>query len=128
MCACKGCNPKYCDCNIIHEETVKKVLKDKPDEIEFNCLSELFKILGDKTRLKIVWTLDREEMCVSDIANVLNMTKSSISHQLATLKEVGIVKCRKDGKEVIYKLDDGHIKLLYEIGLEHIEHKIGENK
>jgi ArsR family transcriptional regulator len=65
-------------------------------------------------------------MCVCDIANVLNMTKSSISHQLATLRNAGIVKYRKSGKEVYYTLDDEHIKKLYEIGLEHIDHKIGK--
>ena len=62
-------------------------------------------------------------MCVCDIANVLGMSKSSISHQLGTLRRAGIVKCRKDGKEVYYMLDDDHVQKLFELGLEHIEHK-----
>lgn len=113
-----------CDCNVIHQDAVNMALKNRPDINELENLSELFKIIGDLTRTKILWILDRHEMCVCDIANVLNMTKSSISHQLAILRESGIVKYRKDGKEVYYTLDDGHIKKLYEIGLEHIEHKM----
>lgn len=113
-----------CDCNIIHKDAVNKVLKNKPEDKQLIRLSQIFKILGDPTRIKILWTLDKCEMCVCDIANVLNMTKSSISHQLATLREEEIVKYRKSGKEVYYTLDDDHIKKLYEIGLEHINHKL----
>jgi ArsR family transcriptional regulator len=118
-----------CDCNIIHQEAVDKALKNKPKEEVLNELSQVFKIIGDPTRIKIIMCLDNHEMCVCDIANVLNMTKSSISHQLSTLRLSGIVKYRKSGKEVYYTLDDEHIKKLYEIGLEHISHKIkkGEN-
>ncbi len=118
-----------CDCNIIHQEAVKKAIKNKPKEEILERLSELFKILGDPTRTKILWALDNHEMCVCDIANVLNMTKSSISHQLATLRTSGIVKYRKSGKEVYYMLDDEHINKLYEIGIEHIDHKLkkGDN-
>jgi ArsR family transcriptional regulator len=112
-----------CDCNIIHQDVVDKALKNKPKDEELDRLSQVFKILGDPTRVKILMLLDNHEMCVCDIANVLNMTKSSISHQLATLRISGIVKYRKSGKEVYYMLDDQHIKTLYEIGLEHIEHK-----
>lgn len=113
-----------CDCNIIHEDAVNMAIKNRPDVKELINLSELFKILGDLTRIKIIWTLDNNEMCVCDIANVLNMTKSSISHQLAILKNAGIVRYRKSGKEVYYTLDDEHINKLYEIGLEHIEHRM----
>lgn len=113
-----------CDCNIIHHEAVEKALQNKPGDNELINLSSLFKILGDLTRTKILWALDNHEMCVCDIANVLNMTKSSISHQLAILRNSGIVKFRKEGKAVYYTLDDDHIKKLYEIGLEHINHKI----
>ena len=116
---------KYnCDCNIIHEDAVNMAIKNRPDDKELINLSELFKILGDLTRIKIIWTLDNNEMCVCDIANVLNMTKSSISHQLSILKNAGIVRYRKSGKEVYYTLDDEHINKLYEIGLEHIEHRM----
>ncbi len=113
-----------CDCNIIHQNVVNIALKNKPKEKELENLTTLFKILGDSTRTKILWILDHHEMCVCDIANVLNMTKSSISHQLAILREAGIVRFRRNGKEVYYTLDDEHISRLYEIGLEHINHKL----
>ena len=116
-------NEFICDCNIIHKDIVEKTLKNMADEDLFNKLAEFFKILGDTTRTKILFALDQNEMCVCDIANVLNMSKSSISHQLGTLRRSGIVKCRKVGKEVYYMLDDDHVKQLFEVGIEHIEHK-----
>ena len=112
-----------CDCNIIHQDVVNDALSKMPDVNTFNKLAELFKLIGDTTRCKILFALDQNEMCVCDLANVLNMTKSSISHQLATLRKNEIVKCRKSGKEVYYTLDDNHIVELFEIGLEHINHK-----
>lgn len=117
-------NEFVCDCNIIHEDIVKKTLENMADENLLNKLAEFFKILGDTTRTKILFALDKNEMCVCDIANVLGMSKSSISHQLGTLRRSGIVKCRKEGKEVYYMLDDDHVKQLFEIGIEHIEHKV----
>ena len=116
-------NEFFCDCNIIHKEAVNKVLNKMPDENTFNHLAYLFKLIGDTTRCRILFALDQDEMCVCDLANVLNMTKSSVSHQLATLRRSGIVKCRRSGKEVYYTLDDDHIVKLFEIGLEHIKHK-----
>lgn len=116
-------NEFICDCNVIHQEVVDQTLKSMPEEDLFNKLAEFFKIIGDTTRVKILFALDRNEMCVCDIANVLGMSKSSISHQLGTLRRMGIVKCRKVGKEVFYLLDDDHIKEVFEIGIEHIEHK-----
>ncbi len=115
-------NEFICDCNVIHQEIVDKTIKKMPDENTFNKLAEFFKLLGDTTRAKILWALDQNEMCVCDIANVLNMSKSSISHQLGTLRRSNIVKCRKQGKEVYYTLDDDHVKGLFELGLEHINH------
>ena len=94
-----------------------------PEENVFNKLAEFFKIVGDTTRVKILFALDQNEMCVCDIANVLGMSKSSTSHQLGTLRRSGIVKCRKEGKEVFYMLDDEHVKKVFEIGAQHIEHK-----
>ena len=117
-------NEFVCDCNIIHEDSVNNVKKNIPNEYTFNDLADLFKLIGDTTRCKILFTLDNNEMCVCDIANVLGMTKSAVSHQLATLRRSGVVKCRKSGKEVYYTLDDEHISHLYEIGLEHIHHKM----
>lgn len=115
-------NEFTCDCNIIHQEAVEKTLKRMPEDKLFNKIAEFFKILGDTTRAKILFVLDQNEMCVCDIANVLNMTKSSISHQLGTLRRMNIVKCRKTGKEVYYTLDDDHVQKLFELGIEHIEH------
>ena len=89
---------------------VDNTLKSMPDEDVFNKLAEFFKIIGDTTRTKILFALDKNEMCVCDIANVLRMSKSSISHQLGTLRRSGIVKCRKSGKEVFYMLDDEHVQ------------------
>ena len=116
-------NEYICDCNVIHQEAVDKVLSKLPNEDTFNRLADLYKLIGDTTRCRILFALDQDEMCVCDLANVLNMTKSSISHQLAVLRRSGIVKCRRNGKEVYYTLDDDHIVKLFEIGLEHINHK-----
>lgn len=116
-------NEFICDCNIIHEDIVKDTTSKMPEDNIFNKLAEFFKILGDTTRAKILFALDQNEMCVCDIANVLGMSKSSISHQLSTLRRAGIVKCRKQGKEVYYMLDDEHVSKLFELGIEHIEHK-----
>ncbi len=112
-----------CDCNIIHEESVMLAKKKMPKEETFENLALFFKLLGDLTRAKILFALDQHEMCVCDLANTLSMTKSSISHQLKTLKESGIVKCRRAGKEVYYTLDDEHVVRVFEVGLEHISHK-----
>lgn len=116
-------NEFTCDCNIIHKEVVEQTIQNMPEEDMFNKLAEFFKILGDTTRAKILFALDQNEMCVCDIANTLKMSKSSISHQLGALRKSGIVKYRKEGKEVYYMLDDDHVKGLFELGIEHIEHK-----
>ena len=116
-------NEFICDCNVIHKDVVENTIKSMPEEYTFSKLAEIFKILGDTTRVKILFALDKNEMCVCDIANVLGMSKSSISHQLGTLRRSGIVKCRKVGKEVFYMLDDEHVKEVFEVGIEHIEHK-----
>ena len=118
-------NEFICDCNVIHQDMVESTIKRMPEADTFNKLAEFFKIIGDTTRTRILFALDQNEMCVCDIANVLGMSKSSISHQLGTLRRSGIVKCRKEGKEDFYMLDDEHIKKVFEIGIEHIEHKNG---
>ena len=116
-------NEFSCDCNVIHEDAVNDVLSKMPNENIFCRLAFLFKLIGDTTRCRILFALDQREMCVCDLSNVLNMTKSSVSHQLAMLRRNGIVKCRKSGKEVYYTLDDDHIFKLFEIGLEHIKER-----
>ena len=95
----------------------------KIDGNKLNKMADFFSILGDTTRVKILDALDKNELCVCDIANVLRMSKSSISHQLGTLRRSGIVKCRRVGKEVFYTLDDEHVREVFEVGMEHIEHR-----
>lgn len=114
---------EVCDCNVIHENVVEDVKSKMLDNEFISEISTFFKILGDNTRVKILFALDHNEMCVCDIANVLNMTKSSISHQLSYLKDLNIVKSRKSGKEVYYSLDDEHVKEVFEVAISHIEHK-----
>ena len=114
---------EMCDCNVIHENVVEDVKSKMLDNEFITEISTFFKILGDNTRVKILFALDHNEMCVCDISNVLNMTKSSISHQLSYLKDLNIVKSRKSGKEVYYSLDDEHVKEVFEVVISHIEHK-----
>lgn len=109
-----------CDCNIIHNDIIEKVRKKMPQEESLYDLAELFKVFGDSTRIKILWALDESEMCVCDIAALLGMTQSAISHQLRVLKQTRLVKFRKEGKVVYYSLDDEHIKQIFNQGMEHI--------
>ncbi|HKL79099.1 MAG TPA: metalloregulator ArsR/SmtB family transcription factor [Mobilitalea sp.] len=109
-----------CDCEVIHAEVVDKVRKVMPKEDELYDLADFFKVLGDSTRARIIWALDESEMCVCDLAVLLNMTKSAISHQLRSLRMSNLVKYRKEGKVVYYSLTDDHVKAIFEKGLEHI--------
>lgn len=109
-----------CDCDVIHTDVVDSVRNKMPDEDELSDLSDFFKVIGDSTRSKIMWALDESEMCVCDLAVLLNMTKSAISHQLSSLKQANLVKYRKEGKVVFYSLTDEHVKAIFEKGLEHI--------
>ncbi|HHW23008.1 MAG TPA: helix-turn-helix transcriptional regulator [Clostridiaceae bacterium] len=105
---------------IIHDDIVKKVQDNMPKEDNLYDLAELFKVLGDTTRIKIIWALFESEMCVCDIAYLLNMTQSAISHQLRVLKAARLVRYRKSGKVVYYSLDDSHINQIFKLGMEHI--------
>lgn len=109
-----------CDCNIIHNDIVDRVRENIPQEETLYDLAELFKTFGDTTRIKILYALFASEMCVCDIAALLNMTQSAISHQLRVLKQARLVKFRKDGKVVYYSLDDEHVKHIFDQGLHHI--------
>lgn len=109
-----------CDCEVIHADIVEKVRRVMPEEDELYDLSDFFKVLGDSTRAKIMWALDESEMCVCDLAVLLNMTKSAISHQLKALKAANLVKNRRQGKVIFYSLTDDHVKAIFEKGLEHI--------
>lgn len=116
-------NKYHCDCNAVNEKLVKEALTALPSENTIQKLANLYKIMGNDTRCKILYSLSINEMCVCDLSNVLSMTKSSISHQLSKMREAGVVKCRRDGKEVYYSLDDEHISSLFAISLAHINHK-----
>ncbi len=109
-----------CDCNIVHEEVVRRAGHKMPPEESLYDLAELFKVFGDSTRIKIIWALFEEEMCVCDIAHLLNMTHSAISHQLRVLKQARLVKPRREGKNMYYSLDDRHIEEIFNQGLSHI--------
>ncbi len=109
-----------CDCTILHEDVVSRVKGKMPDDVNLYDLSENFKVFGDTTRIKILWALDVSEMCVCDIAALLNMTQSAISHQLRVLKQARLVSSRRDGKVVYYSLNDSHVKQILDLGMTHI--------
>jgi DNA-binding transcriptional ArsR family regulator len=109
-----------CDCAVIHEDVVADVRCRMPGEESLLDLADLFKVLGDSTRIKIICALLHSEMCVCDIAALLGMTKSSISHQLRALRLAKLVKNRRDGKVVFYSLDDEHVGAIFATGLVHI--------
>ena len=110
-----------CDFYQVHEDVVKAVTAKMPDEDELYDLAEIFKVFGDSTRIKILYVLFESEMCVCDIAQLLNMNQSAISHQLKILKQSRLVKSRMEGKAVFYSLADGHVRTIINQGLEHIE-------
>lgn len=116
-----------CDCGVIHSESVEEARKKMPKEEQLYELADFFKVLGDSTRVKIMWALDMHELCVCDLAVLLNMTKSAISHQLRALREARLVKFRKDGKVVYYSLADHHVKQVFEMGYQHINEEREQN-
>ncbi len=111
------------ECDVLNEEIVENVRKQMLDEDILFDVSDFFKILGDSTRAKIMWALDKSDMCVCDLAALLGMTKSAISHQLRTLRNAKLVKFKKDGKMVIYSFADDHVKDIFEKALEHVLEK-----
>ncbi len=115
-------NQYLCDCNIIHREAVRDALAAMPSRATLQKLALIYKLLGNETRYQICFALNERELCVCDLANVLSMTKSSISHQLKILRDNHLVKARQAGKEVYYRLDDSHIQQILQLGIEHIKH------
>ena len=109
-----------CDCMYVHDEIVQKVRQEMPDEDVLFDLNELFKVFGDSTRIRILYCLFASEMCVCDIATLLNMTQSAISHQLSVLKKSKLVKSRRDGKTIFYSLADSHVRAILDQGVEHV--------
>lgn len=104
----------------VHEKVVEKVQSRMPEEEKLQGLADFFKVFGDTTRIKILYVLLQSEMCVYDIATLLNMTQSAISHQLRILKQMQLVKFRREGKIVFYSLSDSHIENILNQGMEHI--------
>ena len=110
-----------CDSKEIHEDLLKIVNATMPQETELYDLAELFKVFGDSTRIRILFVLFEAEVCVCDLAELLNMTQSAISHQLRILKQNKLVKSRRDGKSIFYSLADSHVRSIIAQGREHIE-------
>lgn len=110
-----------CETIEVHEDLLKIVNETMPDETELYDLAELFKVFGDSTRIRILYVLFEAEVCVCDLAAVLNMTQSAISHQLRILKNSKLVKCRREGKSVFYSLADDHVRTIIAQGRDHID-------
>ena len=111
-----------CDCDMIHEKVVENTRSRMGEEAEYLDLAALFKMFGDGTRVKILHALELNEMCVCDLAALLGMTKSAISHQLKALRLSNLVKSRRDGQVIYYSLADDHVKYILDIGFDHIHH------
>ena len=111
-----------CDCDMIHEKIVEDTRSRMQEEGEYLDLASLFKMFGAGTRVKILHALELNELCVCDLAALLGMTKSAISHQLKALRLSNLVKSRRDGQVIYYSLADDHVKYILDIGFDHIRH------
>jgi ArsR family transcriptional regulator, lead/cadmium/zinc/bismuth-responsive transcriptional repressor len=114
-------NPGAASCSILHPVTVRKVSKEMPAESMLDGLAEFFRLFSDKTRVGILWALSRSEMCVCDLSLLLKMKQPAISQHLKVLRQMSMVRTRRDGKVIYYTLDDEHIRIVLRYGLEHIE-------
>jgi ArsR family transcriptional regulator len=114
-------NTDFHSCNILHPMTVRKVLKQMPPEEALTDLSDFFKLFSDKTRIGILWALSRSEMCVCDLSMLLKMKQPAISQHLKSLRQMRIVRTRREGKAIYYALDDEHIRTVLDFGLQHIK-------
>ena len=110
-----------CECHEVHSATVEKRRESMPDAETLYDLADFFKILGDSTRISILFAIDGEPLCVCDVAELLGMTKSAVSHQLKILRQSSLVKYRRVGKNVFYSLADSHVLTILLQGLEHIK-------
>ena len=115
-----GSQDPHCGYMHLHEEVIQRVNQEMPEEETLFDLAELFKVFGDSTRIRILYALFQSEMCVCDIAQLLGMTQSAISHQLQTLKKSKLVKYRRQGKTVFYSLADAHVRAIIGQGMEHV--------
>lgn len=114
-------NDKQSEFLAAHEDVVKKVLEEQPADEYLYDLAELFKVFGDSTRIRILYALFESELCVGDIAQLLNLSQSAVSHQLKLLKDAKLVKFRREGKIIFYALDDEHVRTIISMGMEHVE-------
>lgn len=112
---------KKADCEAINQKLVEDILPDMPNLAELYDLSDFFKVMGDGTRIRLLWALEEAELCVNDLAVLLDMTKSAVSHQLKILRIAKLVKAEKRGKNVYYSLIDEHVKVILEMALEHVK-------
>ena len=105
----------------VREDVVKRVLETQPADEYLYELADIFKVFGDSTRIKILIALFESELCVGDLARLLGLSQSAVSHQLKTLKEAKLVKFRREGKIIFYSLDDDHVRTILSMGMEHVE-------
>ena len=110
-----------CEFLCVHEDVVQNVLQKMPEEETLFDLAEFFKVFGDSTRIRILYALKETELCVCDIASLLDLTQTAVSHQLRVLKQSKLVKARRSGKTVFYSLDDDHIHSILDMGIHHLE-------
>ena len=110
----------HCEFMCVHADTVDRITTTMPDEDTLIDLSELFKVFGDSTRIKILTALSHGELCVCDLSKLVGMTSSAVSHQLKILRSAKLVSCRRDGKTVFYALADDHVTTIIRQGLEHV--------
>ena len=110
-----------CDTVVVHEDVIEKIQQTMPEEATLKELADFYKVFGDFTRVRILYVLLQQEVCVCDLAAILGMTQSAVSHQLRVLKQAQLVKNRREGKTVFYSLADNHIQTILNQGMEHIE-------
>jgi ArsR family transcriptional regulator, lead/cadmium/zinc/bismuth-responsive transcriptional repressor len=113
-----------CDAIFIHEDAIKEVQKHILKDKQLESVSRFFKALSDPTRIKILFALDKRELCVCDIAVVLNMTQSAISHQLKILKDIDLVRSKRSGKSILYELADEHVHEVFNQAIEHVNESL----
>ncbi|SFI08941.1 transcriptional regulator, ArsR family [Tindallia magadiensis] len=113
----------YCEVTVIHHDQIKETERKMISNEQATELAYFFKVFSDPTRVKILYALSLQEMCVCDISYLLNASQSAISHQLKMLRQARVVKSRRDGKIIYYSLDDDHIQRVFNQGLEHINEK-----
>lgn len=113
-------NIESCNCSTVHEDILKNVKENLPKEEVLYDLAEIFKVFGDSTRIKILYALFEGEMCVCDMAELLGVSQSAVSHQLRVLKQARLVKFRREGKVIFYSLADDHVKHIFNEGLDHV--------